>query len=150
MSADPKDLFKAVGQRTADALRPFPRARKINVPDSRPDIRVGMREIAQTATPTDDGPEPNPPLVVYDPSGPYTDPEKAREFHDATLPKEAHKVAHFCSICGPGFCSMKITQDVREYARPQCIAEMQGALAQGMQEKAEEFRRHGGEIYEKR
>src|SRR5574337_919786 len=63
------------------------------------------------------------------------DPEKAREFHDATLPKEAHKSAHFCSMCGPHFCSMKITQDVREYA------------AKGMAEKSLEFREQGGALY---
>ncbi len=71
MSANPKDLFDAVGRLTADALRPFPGSRKVKVLGSRPDIQVGMREIAQTATPTDDGPEPNPPLVVYDTSGPF-------------------------------------------------------------------------------
>ncbi len=77
MSADPKDLFDAVGQLTADALRPFPGSRKINVPGSRPDIRVGMREIGQTATPMDNGPEPSPPLLMYDTSGPDTDPDIA-------------------------------------------------------------------------
>jgi phosphomethylpyrimidine synthase len=75
------------------------------------------------------------------------DPEKAREFHDKTLPKEAHKVAHFCSMCGPHFCSMKITQDVRDYARSQHIGNVGVAMQQGMQEKAEEFRRAGAEIY---
>jgi phosphomethylpyrimidine synthase len=75
------------------------------------------------------------------------DPERAREFHDETMPKEAHKVAHFCSMCGPHFCSMKITQDVRDYAAKQGLAE-QEALAKGMQEKAVEFRRKGGQIYE--
>jgi phosphomethylpyrimidine synthase len=142
MSADPKDLFNAVGQLTADALRPFPRSRKINVPGSRPDIRVGMRDNALSKVRFEFRWEDQFNLSL--------DPEKAREFHDATLPKEAHKVAHFCSMCGPGFCSMKITQDVREYARAQDIAEMQETLAKGMQEKAEEFRRHGGKIYEKR
>ncbi|RTZ74260.1 MAG: phosphomethylpyrimidine synthase ThiC [Gammaproteobacteria bacterium] len=67
------------------------------------------------------------------------DPEKAREYHDETLPKEAHKVAHFCSMCGPHFCSMKITQEVRDYAAEQVEA--------GMQEKAKEFREQGAEIY---
>ncbi len=71
------------------------------------------------------------------------DPERAREFHDATLPKEAHKVAHFCSMCGPKFCSMKITQDVRDYAD----ALKQGE--EGMAAKAEEFRATGSEIYRK-
>jgi phosphomethylpyrimidine synthase len=74
------------------------------------------------------------------------DPEKAREFHDETMPKQAHKVAHFCSMCGPNFCSMKITQDVREYAARQGIDE-QAAVEVGMQEKAEEFIRQGAEIY---
>ncbi|MFP4131500.1 MAG: phosphomethylpyrimidine synthase ThiC [Thiohalospira sp.] len=74
------------------------------------------------------------------------DPEKAREFHDATLPKEGHKVAHFCSMCGPNFCSMKITQDVREYAEAQGI-DANEALKQGMEEKAVEFREMGAEIY---
>ncbi|MEW8126210.1 MAG: phosphomethylpyrimidine synthase ThiC, partial [Candidatus Thiodiazotropha endolucinida] len=67
------------------------------------------------------------------------DPEKAMAFHDETLPHQAHKVAHFCSMCGPHFCSMKITQDVREYARSQGVGEDQ-ALQQGMQEKAVEFK----------
>ncbi|MEW8315391.1 MAG: phosphomethylpyrimidine synthase ThiC [Candidatus Thiodiazotropha endolucinida] len=74
------------------------------------------------------------------------DPEKAMAFHDETLPHQAHKVAHFCSMCGPHFCSMKITQDVREYARSQGVGEDQ-ALQQGMQEKAVEFKQQGGEIY---
>ncbi|MEL0027651.1 MAG: phosphomethylpyrimidine synthase ThiC, partial [Perlucidibaca sp.] len=71
------------------------------------------------------------------------DPDTAREFHDETLPKEAHKVAHFCSMCGPKFCSMKITQDVRDYA-----AGLEDAdAAAGMAEKAAEFRQQGAEIY---
>ena len=74
------------------------------------------------------------------------DPEKAQEFHDETLPKDAHKVAHFCSMCGPHFCSMKITQDVRDYAAEKGVSEDQ-ALQQAMQEKAEEFRAGGAEIY---
>ena len=65
------------------------------------------------------------------------DPETAQQYHDQTLPKEAHKVAHFCSMCGPKFCSMKITREVREYAE------------RGMQEKAQEFREGGSEIYQK-
>jgi len=76
------------------------------------------------------------------------DPERAREYHDATLPKEAHKVAHFCSMCGPAFCSMKITQDVREYARQKGLEERE-ALSAGMAEKAQEFQEGGGEIYRK-
>jgi phosphomethylpyrimidine synthase len=74
------------------------------------------------------------------------DPEKAREFHDETLPKDAHKQAHFCSMCGPNFCSMKITQDVRDYAATQGVDE-QAALEKGMAEKAAEFRAQGAEIY---
>jgi len=76
------------------------------------------------------------------------DPEKAREFHDETMPKEAHKVAHFCSMCGPNFCSMKITQDVRDFAAAQGISEDE-ALKKGMEEKAVEFKRAGAEIYKK-
>jgi len=75
------------------------------------------------------------------------DPEKAKEFHDETLPKDAHKVAHFCSMCGPHFCSMKITQDVRDYAEAQGVADETEALERGMAEKAAEFREAGGEIY---
>ena len=74
------------------------------------------------------------------------DPEKAKEFHDETLPAEGAKLAHFCSMCGPHFCSMKITQDVREYAAQQGVTE-EKALAVGMTEKAKEFVNSGGEIY---
>ncbi len=74
------------------------------------------------------------------------DPEKAKEFHDETLPAEGAKLAHFCSMCGPHFCSMKITQDVREYAAKEGIAE-EKALAAGMSDKAAEFRSAGAEIY---
>jgi phosphomethylpyrimidine synthase len=74
------------------------------------------------------------------------DPEKAKEFHDETLPKDAHKTAHFCSMCGPKFCSMKITQDVRDYAMEHGVGETD-ALAEGMAEKAKEFREQGGEVY---
>ncbi|MEN8166643.1 MAG: phosphomethylpyrimidine synthase ThiC [Pseudomonadota bacterium] len=74
------------------------------------------------------------------------DPQKARAFHDETMPHEAHKVAHFCSMCGPHFCSMRITQDVRDYARSHGVAEGQ-ALQQGMQEKAVEFKNQGAQIY---
>lgn len=76
------------------------------------------------------------------------DPDRAREFHDETLPKEAHKVAHFCSMCGPNFCSMKITQDVRDYAREHGL-ESEDALRRGMEEKAVEFRQSGAEVYRK-
>jgi len=74
------------------------------------------------------------------------DPEVAREYHDETLPQEGAKLAHFCSMCGPHFCSMKITQDVREYAAQKEIDE-QAALNVGMKEKAEEFIKKGVEIY---
>ena len=76
------------------------------------------------------------------------DPEKAREFHDETLPKDSAKVAHFCSMCGPHFCSMKITQEVREFARVKGMTEEE-ALKQGMQEKSVEFIKTGAEIYQK-
>ena len=77
------------------------------------------------------------------------DPDKAREFHDETLPKQSHKVAHFCSMCGPNFCSMKITQDVREYAKKQGIEKADEALTKGLGDMAAEFNRQGGEIYNK-
>lgn len=70
------------------------------------------------------------------------DPETAAQFHDQTLPKEAHKTAHFCSMCGPKFCSMKISQEVRDAARMQ-----NDVASQGMNEMAERFRQQGGEIY---
>jgi phosphomethylpyrimidine synthase len=76
------------------------------------------------------------------------DPEKALEFHDETLPQEGAKLAHFCSMCGPHFCSMKITQDVREYAQTHGL-ETTKALEAGMEEMAEEFVKGGGEIYHK-
>jgi phosphomethylpyrimidine synthase len=74
------------------------------------------------------------------------DPDTAREFHDETLPAQGAKVAHFCSMCGPHFCSMKITQDVRDYAAQKGLAE-EAALEAGMQEKAEEFKQTGAKIY---
>ncbi len=76
------------------------------------------------------------------------DPDKAREFHDETLPQHGAKVAHFCSMCGPHFCSMKITQDVREYAAREGLSENE-ALSKGMEEKAIEFVKQGAEIYRK-
>jgi phosphomethylpyrimidine synthase len=76
------------------------------------------------------------------------DPDKAREFHDETLPKESAKVAHFCSMCGPHFCSMKITQEVREYAAAQGVSDA-AALKQGMEVKAIEFVKNGAELYRK-
>jgi phosphomethylpyrimidine synthase len=74
------------------------------------------------------------------------DPDTARAYHDETLPQEGAKVAHFCSMCGPHFCSMKITEEVREYAAKQGMEETK-ALEEGMREKAEEFRKGGVEIY---
>jgi phosphomethylpyrimidine synthase len=76
------------------------------------------------------------------------DPDKAREFHDETLPKESAKVAHFCSMCGPHFCSMKITQEVRDFAHQQGLQDDQ-ALQQGMAVKAVEFVKSGAELYRK-
>ena len=74
------------------------------------------------------------------------DPDTAREFHDETLPAEGAKVAHFCSMCGPKFCSMKITQDVREYAEEHGLTESK-AREKGLEEKAKEFTDSGGQIY---
>jgi len=74
------------------------------------------------------------------------DPDTAREFHDETLPAEGAKVAHFCSMCGPNFCSMKITQDVRDYADKKQL-EGEKALAEGMKEKSKEFLDKGAEVY---
>ena len=74
------------------------------------------------------------------------DPDTARLFHDETLPDSAAKVSHFCSMCGPHFCSMKITQDVRDYAASKQLDEQQ-AIQLGMREKAEEFKKSGAEIY---
>jgi phosphomethylpyrimidine synthase len=76
------------------------------------------------------------------------DPDKAREFHDETLPQEGAKLAHFCSMCGPHFCSMKITQDVRDYAAKLGVSGEE-ALKKGMEVKAVEFVKQGGEIYAK-
>ena len=74
------------------------------------------------------------------------DPERAMEYHDETMPKDAHKSAHFCSMCGPHFCSMKITQDVREYAAEHGLSE-EDALKAGMAQKSDEFREQGAEVY---
>jgi len=78
------------------------------------------------------------------------DPDRAREYHDETLPKDSAKVAHFCSMCGPHFCSMKISQDVRDYAKQNKIADINIALEKGMAEKAKEFKDSGAEIYQKK
>jgi phosphomethylpyrimidine synthase len=75
------------------------------------------------------------------------DPDKAREFHDETLPQEGAKTAHFCSMCGPTFCSMKITDDLRKYAEEHGYTE-QDALEKGLEEKAREFAESGAEIYQ--
>jgi phosphomethylpyrimidine synthase len=75
------------------------------------------------------------------------DPETARRFHDATLPADGAKVAHFCSMCGPKFCSMQITREVREYAQQRGIGAVDRAVDAGLAEKAAEFRSGGGEIY---
>src|SRR5947209_1477119 len=74
------------------------------------------------------------------------DPETAREFHDETLPQEGAKTAHFCSMCGPHFCSMKITEDVRKFAAEQKLSE-EDALKVGMGQKAREFTETGAQIY---
>jgi len=76
------------------------------------------------------------------------DPVTAREFHDETLPQEGAKTAHFCSMCGPHFCSMKITEDVRKYAAEQGISD-EAALKKGMEEKSREFTEKGSELYAK-
>jgi len=74
------------------------------------------------------------------------DPEKAMSFHDETLPSESSKLAHFCSMCGPHFCSMRISQEVRDYAQQHGVDE-ETALRIGQEEKSREFREKGGEIY---
>ena len=74
------------------------------------------------------------------------DPETAREFHDQTLPQEGAKTAHFCSMCGPHFCSMKITEDVRKFAAEQGLSDDE-AVRRGMEEKSREFVHRGAEIY---
>ncbi len=76
------------------------------------------------------------------------DPDTAKSYHDETLPKDSAKVAHFCSMCGPKFCSMKITQDVRDYAAEHGFDGSE-AIEEGMKEQAEVFHEHGGEIYHK-
>ncbi len=76
------------------------------------------------------------------------DPETAREFHDETLPQDGAKTAHFCSMCGPHFCSMKISEDVRQYAAEQAISEEE-AIQKGMEEKSKEFLEKGAEVYQK-
>ncbi len=76
------------------------------------------------------------------------DPDKARFMHDETMPNEVHQVAHFCSMCGPRFCSMKITQDVCDYAASQGLTADE-VLKKGMEEKAVAFIKQGAEVYRK-
>jgi phosphomethylpyrimidine synthase len=76
------------------------------------------------------------------------DPETAREFHDETLPAEGAKTAHFCSMCGPHFCSMRITEDVRKYAVEHGLTDAE-AVESGMQEKRNEFLKKGADLYVK-
>jgi phosphomethylpyrimidine synthase len=76
------------------------------------------------------------------------DPDKAKEFHDETLPQEGAKLAHFCSMCGPHFCSMKISQDVRDFAKAEGLSD-EDALKKGMEVKAIEFVKRGSEVYQK-
>ncbi|MGF1613520.1 MAG: phosphomethylpyrimidine synthase ThiC [Gammaproteobacteria bacterium] len=76
------------------------------------------------------------------------DPETAQAFHDETLPKDGHKLAHFCSMCGPQFCSMKITQDVLRYTEGTGMADVQAAIEAGLRQKAEEFKVQGGAVYQ--
>ena len=76
------------------------------------------------------------------------DPDTAREYHDETLPKDSAKVAHFCSMCGPKFCSMKISQEVRDYARDNGLDGDQEAVMKGMEEQAEKFRETGSRLYQ--
>ncbi len=77
------------------------------------------------------------------------DPERALAFHDETLPREGHKLAHFCSMCGPHFCSMKITQEVRDYAKNAGIKDISVAVERGMAEQARLFQKEGAEVYKK-
>jgi phosphomethylpyrimidine synthase len=77
------------------------------------------------------------------------DPEKAQEFQDETLPQEGAKLAHFCGMCGPHFCSTKTTQEVRDYAAQQEIVEVTAAIEVGLKEKAGEFKQQGAEVYRK-
>ena len=78
------------------------------------------------------------------------DPYKSKEMHDETLPQESAKVAHFCSMCGPHFCSMKITQDIREYADKKGLNDHGVAISFGLDEKSLEFKKLGKEIYIKK
>ena len=75
------------------------------------------------------------------------DPERALEYHDETLPAEGPKTAHFCSMCGPKFCSMRISQDIRNYAKENKL-DTNEAIRKGMEEKAEEFKQAGSKVYQ--
>ena len=75
------------------------------------------------------------------------DPERAIEYHDETLPAEGAKTAHFCSMCGPKFCSMRISQDIRNYAKENKL-DTNKAFEKGMEEKAKEFKNSGGGVYQ--
>jgi phosphomethylpyrimidine synthase len=77
------------------------------------------------------------------------DPERARAYHDATMPAESAKLAHFCSMCGPKFCAMALTQEVRAYADSRGIDDAAKAIEAGLSERAEEFLKSGAEIYRK-
>jgi len=77
------------------------------------------------------------------------DPDTARELHDETLPKDAHKSAHFCSMCGPKFCSMEITQKLRDFAKQEGFVSTKEAAAAGMVEMSEVFRKSDGELYQR-
>ncbi|MCN4144995.1 MAG: phosphomethylpyrimidine synthase ThiC [Thiohalomonas sp.] len=77
------------------------------------------------------------------------DPERARDYHDETMPKQAHKVAHFCSMCGPNFCSIKISQDLRDYAAEHGFSDINEAIQEGMAEKSVQFKETGSKIYNK-
>lgn len=74
------------------------------------------------------------------------DPERAREYHDETLPAEGAKTAHFCSMCGPKFCSMNITQEIRKYAQENNLT-VETAVEQGLKEQADAFRKRGNRLY---
>ncbi|MCI5106332.1 MAG: phosphomethylpyrimidine synthase ThiC, partial [Pseudomonadales bacterium] len=75
------------------------------------------------------------------------DPVTARQYHDETLPKQSGKVAHFCSMCGPKFCSMKISQEVRDYAEERGLDTVDAAIEAGMEEMAEEYNQSGRKLY---
>ena len=77
------------------------------------------------------------------------DPTTARAYHDETLPKESGKVAHFCAMCGPKFCPMKISQEVREYANSNTAGDVDQAIDKGMAEMAQEYNEQGRKLYHK-